>query len=267
MNKNHARSSEVFFPKKSLGQNFLVNPRIQERLIEACALEKNDVVLEIGPGKGVLTRPLADRVKKVLAIEKDNYLAPQLEKEFAGTNVTIEHADILKYPFEQLPAPMKVVGNLPYNIATPIIEKVLAFRHKFSVFYMTVQLEYGNRIVARPHSKEYGSLSCFVQYYAQAQKLFKIPPSAFRPAPKVDSCFLSLHMRPEPARKARDEEFLFKLIRACFSQRRKILKNSLAVIYGKEEGEELLRNLNIDPMVRAEDLRLEDYVRLANRGL
>ena len=267
MSRSRPRSSEVFFPKRSLGQHFLVDPRIRERIIAACDLTKDDVVLEIGPGKGALTRPLADRVKKVLAIEKDNFLAPQLEKEFAGTNVTIEHADILKYPFEQLPAPMKVVGNLPYNIATPIIEKVLAFRHKFSVFYMTVQLEYGNRIVARPGNKEYGSLSCFVQYYAQAQKLFKIPPSAFRPAPKVDSCFLSLRMRPEPARKARDEEFLFKLIRACFSQRRKAIRNSLAVVYGREEGEELLRNLNIDPMLRAEDLSLEDYVRLANRGL
>ena len=236
-------------------------------MIEACALKKDDCVLEIGPGKGALTRPLADRVKKVLAIEKDNDLAPQLKKEFAGTNVTIAHADILKYPFEQLPAPLKVVGNLPYNIATPIIEKVLAFRHKFSVFYMTVQLEYGNRIVARPGNKEYGSLSCFVQYYAIARKVFKISPSAFRPAPKVDSCFLSLHLRSEPAHNARDEEFLFKLIRACFSQRRKTIRNSLAVIYGKEEGEELLRNLNIDPMLRAEDLSLEDYVRLANRGL
>ena len=267
MSRSRPRSSEVFFPKRSLGQHFLVDPRIRERIIAACDLTKDDVVLEIGPGKGALTRPLADRVKKVLAIEKDNFLAPQLEKESAGTNVAIEHADILKYPFEQLPAPMKVVGNLPYNIATPIIEKVLAFRHKFSVFYMTVQLEYGNRIVARQGNKEYGSLSCFVQYYAQAQKLFKIPPSAFRPAPKVDSCFLSLRMRPEPARKARDEEFLFKLIRACFSQRRKAIRNSLAVVYGREEGEELLRNLNIDPMLRAEDLSLEDYVRLANRGL
>ena len=256
----------TFSPKRSLGQNFLVNPRIQERIIEACALEKNDVVLEIGPGKGVLTRPLADRVKKVLAIEKDNFLAPQLEKEFAGTNVTIEHADILKYPFEQLPAPMKVVGNLPYNIATPIIEKVLAFRHKFSVFYMTVQLEYGNRIVARPHSKEYGSLSCFVQYYAEVKKLFKIPPSAFRPAPKVDSCFLSLRVRPEPARKARDEEFLFRLIRACFSQRRKTIRNSLAVVYGREDTEKLLAELHIDPRLRAEDLSLEDYVRLAGQN-
>ena len=256
----------TFSPKRSLGQNFLVNPRIQERIIEACALEKNDVVLEIGPGKGVLTRPLADRVKKVLAIEKDNFLAPQLEKESAGTNVAIEHADILKYPFEQLPAPMKVVGNLPYNIATPIIEKVLAFRHKFSVFYMTVQLEYGNRIVARPHSKEYGSLSCFVQYYAEVKKLFKIPPSAFRPAPKVDSCFLSLRVRPEPARKARDEEFLFRLIRACFSQRRKTIRNSLAVVYGREDTEKLLAELHIDPRLRAEDLSLEDYVRLAGQN-
>lgn len=258
--------STAFFPKRSLGQNFLVNPRIQERIIAACALEKSDVVLEIGPGKGVLTRPLAQRVKKVLAIEKDNFLAPQLEKEFAGTNVTIEHADVLKYSFEQLPAPMKVVGNLPYNIATPIIEKVLTFRHKFPVFYLTVQLEYGSRIVAKPGSKDYGSLSCFVQYYATARKLFKISPSAFCPAPKVDSCFLSLHMRTAPARNARDEEFLFKLIRACFSQRRKTIRNSLAVVYGREDTEKILAELHIDPRLRAEDLSLEDYVRLARQN-
>lgn len=267
MSKSRSRFSEAFFPKKSLGQNFLVNPHVQEKIIAACELTREDVVLEIGPGKGALTRPLADRVRKVLAIEKDNFLAPQLEKEFTGTNVTIEHADVLKYPFDQLPASMKVVGNLPYNIATPIIEKVLAFRHKFPVFYMTVQLEYGNRIVARPGSKDYGSLSCFVQYYAQAQKLFKIPPSAFSPAPKVDSCFLSLRMRPELAHKVRDEEFLFKLIRACFSQRRKTIKNSLGVVYGKGEAGELLRKLDIDPMARAEDLSLEDYVRLSSQGL
>lgn len=266
MNKSGARSSEPFFPKRSLGQHFLVNPHVLEKIIAACELTREDVVLEIGPGKGALTRPLADRVKKVLAIEKDDFLAPQLEKEFAGTNVTIEHADVLKYPFEQLPAPMKVVGNLPYNIATPIIEKILGFRHKFPAFYMTVQLEYGNRIVAKPGSNDYGSLSCFVQYYAKARKLFKIPPSAFSPVPKVDSCFLSLHMRPEPAHKARDEEFLFKLIRACFSQRRKTIKNSLGAVYGKEEAEELLRKLDIDPMARAEDLGLEDYVRLARQN-
>ncbi|MBI5416182.1 MAG: ribosomal RNA small subunit methyltransferase A [Candidatus Omnitrophica bacterium] len=267
MNKGRPPSSEVFFPKKSLGQNFLINPRIRQRIIEACELQPDDVVLEIGPGMGVLTRPLSAAVKHVLAIEKDNFLAPQLEKEFAGTNVTVEHADVLKYPFEQLSAPMKVVGNLPYNIATPIIEKVLAFRRKFPVFYLTVQLEYGNRIVAKPGSKDYGSLSCFVQYYAQTEKLFKIPPSAFSPAPKVNSCFLSLRMRLEPAAKARDEEFLFKLIRTCFSQRRKTLKNSLAVIYGKGETEELLRKFDIDPMLRAEDLSLEDYVRLANQDV
>lgn len=254
MNKSRPRILDPFFPKRSLGQNFLVNPHVQEKIIAACALTKEDLVLEIGPGTGVLTRPLADRVKKVLAIEKDHYLAPRLEKEFAGTNVTIEHADILKYPFELLPVPMKVVGNLPYNIATPIIEKVLAFRQKFSVFYMTVQLEYGNRIVAHPGNKEYGSLSCFVQYYAQAKRLFKIPPSAFSPAPKVDSCFLSLHMRAAPAHKAHDEEFLFKLIRTCFNQRRKTIRNSLSVIYGKETTEELLGALKIDPRLRAEDM-------------
>ena len=256
----------TFLPKRSLGQNFLVNPHYQEKIIAACELDPEDVVLEIGPGKGVLTRPLAQGVRKVFAVEKDNYLAAQLEQEFAATNVTIEHADVLKYPFEQLPAPLKVVGNLPYNIATPIIEKVLKFRHKFPVFYMTVQLEYGNRIVAKPGSKDYGSLSCFVQYYAIAKKLFKIPPSAFKPAPKVESCFLSLHMRQTPALPARDDEFLFKLIRTCFSQRRKTIRNSLSAVYGKEKTEELLAELHIDSRLRAEDLSLEDYVRLANES-
>ncbi len=259
-------ASAAFFPKKSLGQNFLVNPHVQEKILAACELTPEDIVLEIGPGQGVLTRPLAQRVRKVFAIEKDHYLAAQLEQEFAGTNVTVEHADILKYPFEQLPAPLKVVGNLPYNIATPIIEKVLAFRHKFPVFYMTVQLEYGNRIVAKPGSKDYGSLSCFVQYYATVKKLFKIPPAAFRPAPKVDSCFLSLHMRSAPVHQVNNEEFLFKLIRACFSQRRKTIRNSLAVVYGKEDAAKFLEKLRIDPRLRAEDVGLEDYVRLANES-
>ena len=266
MNKGRARSSGSFFPKKSLGQNFLVNPRIQQKIIEACELEKDDVVLEIGPGQGALTRPLSERVSKVFAIEKDDRLAGRLSGEFAGTNVLIIHDDVLEYSFDRLPEGVKVVGNLPYNIATPIIEKVLTFRHKFSAFYLTVQLEYGNRIAATPGSRDYGSLSCFVQYYADVRKLFNIPPSAFSPAPKVESCFLFLRPLSQPRWPARDEQFLFILIRACFSQRRKTIRNSLATVYGEETGE-ILKKLNIDPMLRAEDLGLQDYVRLANRGL
>lgn len=261
------RSSDIFVPKRSLGQNFLVNPRVQQRIIQACDLHNDDVVLEIGPGKGALTTAIAAGVKEVFAVEKDDRLAEGLREQFRDTNVRIVHADVLEYPFSRLPDKLKVIGNLPYNIATPIIEKVLASRHKFTIFYMTVQLEYGNRLVARPHSKDYGSLSCFVQYYAQTQKLFKIPPTAFNPVPKVDSCFLSLRMRREPECAAKDEKFLFQLIRACFSQRRKTLKNSLSAIYAKERMDDLLRKFKIDPMARAEDLGLEDYVRLANQLL
>lgn len=261
------RASATFVPKKSLGQNFLVNPRVRQRIVDACELQPDDVVLEIGPGKGALTRPLAARVKKVFAVEKDDYLAGQLQNEFHETNVTVLHADVLAYPFDRLPDGLKVIGNLPYNIATPIIEKVLAFRHKFPVFYMTVQMEYGRRLAARPCSKDYGSLSCFVQYYAQPQKLFRIPPSAFAPIPKVDSCFLSLRMRREPEGAASDlfDPFLFKLIRACFNQRRKTLKNALSSICSKERLEDLLLKLNINPMARAEELSVRDYVGLAQR--
>ena len=180
----------TFSPKRSLGQNFLVNPHVQEKIIAACELTPADVVLEIGPGQGVSDAAARGPGQKVLAIEKDNFLAPQLEKEFAGTNVTIEHADILKYPFEQLPAPMKVVGNLPYNIATPIIEKVLAHRHKFSAFYLTVQLEYGNRIVAQPGSKSTAHCPVLSNITPRAQRSYsRSRRRRFVPAPKVDSCF------------------------------------------------------------------------------
>ncbi len=255
----------AFFPKKSLGQNFLVNPRTRDRIIRACDLKKDDLVLEIGPGKGILTYPISSWVQRVYAIEKDDFLARQLRSQLEGSNVTVVHADILRYPFIELPRRMKVIGNLPYNIATPIIEKVLTYRHQFSVFYMTVQLEYGNRIVATPGTREYSSLSCFVQYYAQPQRLFKIAPGAFSPAPKVDSCFMCLKLRQEPLWKAYDEGFLFKLIRSCFNQRRKTIRNSLATIYSTGETERLLCRLEIDPWLRPQDLSLKDYVRLANK--
>ncbi|OGX37447.1 MAG: ribosomal RNA small subunit methyltransferase A [Omnitrophica WOR_2 bacterium RIFCSPHIGHO2_02_FULL_50_17] len=263
---SHPTDPHAFIPKKSLGQHFLVGPGVRQKIIEACDLRPDDVVLEIGPGKGALTRPLSERVSKVFAVEKDDRLAARLKQEFAGTNVAILHADILEYPFERLPCGVKIVGNLPYNIATPIIEKVLAFRRKFTAFYMTVQWEYGSRMAAGPHSKEYGSLSCFVQYYADVKKLFKIPPAAFMPPPKVQSCFLRLDMKERPPLPAGSEEWLFKVIRTCFNQRRKMVQNSLSSLLPKKEIDVILQGLHIDSRLRAEDISLEDYVRLADRA-
>ncbi len=253
-----------FIPKKSLGQNFLINPRIRQRIIHACELSKDDVVLEIGPGKGALTCAIAPCVRAVFAIEKDDRLAQELRERFSGTNVTVIHADVLEYPFDLLPDGMKVIGNLPYNITTPIIEKVFQHQKKFSVFYMTVQLEYGNRMTAGPDSKDYGSLSCFVQYHADAKRIFRIPNTAFQPVPKVQSCFICLRIRKKPEYSV-DADLLFKVIRACFNQRRKIIVNSLSRVIPKEKLVGVLHAAGIDPCVRAEELGLADYARLTEK--
>ncbi len=238
---------------------------MRDRIIEACDLRKDDLVLEIGPGTGLLTQTIAEKVSKVFAVEKDDRLARNLKERWDGTNVCVIHADVLAYPFEELPGSIKVIGNLPYNIATPILEKVFRWRRKFDVFYMTVQWEYGSRMAAGPHSKEYGSLSCFVQYYADVKRLFKIPPAAFRPPPKVQSCFLRLDMKERLPLSAGSEEWLFKVIRTCFNQRRKMIQNSLSSLLPKKGIDAILQGLHIDSRLRAEDISLEDYVRLADR--
>ncbi|MCK5081858.1 MAG: ribosomal RNA small subunit methyltransferase A [Candidatus Omnitrophica bacterium] len=253
-----------FFPKKSLGQNFLINPNVIKRIIASCDLKPTDTILEIGPGKGALTHALSEQAQKVIAIEKDDHLAAQLTQTFKDTNVDVIPADILKYPFDKLPSNVKIIGNLPYNIATPIIEKAINYRKKFYAFYMTVQLEYGQRITAGPDSKSYGSLSCFVQYYADTKILFKIKNSSFQPIPKVQSCFLQLNLLEKPKHKAQDEKCLFKIIRACFGQRRKTIANTLSTIVHKEKTVELLKTLDINPKLRAENISLKKYVQISN---
>jgi len=257
---------DPFAPQKSLGQNFLINTNIAERIINSCHLTLADTVLEIGPGKGALTRGLAQHCKKVLAVEKDEKLAEQLQKDFKDSNVRVINDDILKYPFNTLPNNIKVIGNLPYNIATPIIEKIIDYRQKFQELYITVQLEYGQRIAARPNTKSYGSFSCYVQYHMEPKILFKIKNSAFAPIPKVQSCFIRLDILNKPKQKADNSDFLFKIIRACFGQRRKTIRNSLAGILDKERVPHLLEILKINPKLRAENLSLEDYIRISNTG-
>lgn len=256
---------DTFVPRKSLGQNFLINPRIIARIIDACSLKSDDIVCEIGPGQGALTHLLGQRVAKLVAIEKDRRLAEQLKKEFTDTNVEIIHADILKYPLETLARHSKFIGNLPYSAATAIIARVLTHRPAFGVFFMTVQREYAKRMTARPSSPAYGSFSCFVQYYACAKILFPVKNSAFKPMPKVQSCFLRLDLRRHPENAAKSEVHLFKLIRACFEQRRKTILNSLGAFnQDKTKTLRLLESLQIDPQWRAENLSLEDFVRISN---
>ncbi len=251
-------------PKKSLGQNFLINENVRQRIIASCDLKPTDIVLEIGPGKGALTDLIAPRVKKIIAVEKDIQLVKELKIRFSNSNVTIINKDILEYSFDELPEEVKVIGNLPYNIATPIIQKVLNYGRKFYIFYLTVQWEYGQRMVAQPSTKSYGSWSCFVQYHTDAQMLFKIGRASFFPVPKVQSCFLQLKIPKKIAFDVNNEQLLFQIIRQAFHQRRKNILNSLAIFGHKSFLENVFKQIGIDGQWRAENLSLENYVYIAN---
>lgn len=251
-------------PKKYLGQNFLIDHNIRNKIITACHLNQEDTVLEIGPGKGMLTKELARHVRAVIAVEKDGFLAKALQKEFEHSVVKIYHADFLEFPFEKLPRGLKVVGNLPYNVATAIIEKILYYRTWVSSFYFAIQWELGERIVAQPNSKEYSSLSCFVQYYGTPKILFKIKNTAFKPEPKVQSCFMQLECPPQGKFSCLDEQLLFKIIKTAFQLRRKTIANSLSPLLEKNQLTDLLMSLDIAPQKRAEAISLKEYVHLTN---
>jgi len=251
--------------RKSLGQNFLVDKNAVIRIIDACGFKRDETVLEIGPGTGLLTREIAPQVKQLIAVETDPRFCEQLNQEFPASNVRIVHADFLEFNIpELLPANerIKVVGNLPYYITTPIITTVLGQRELFREMYLTVQLEFAERIAAQPGSKTYGAFSCFVQFYAEPTLLFKIKSSSFKPKPKVDSCFLKLTLREKPLFDVPDETFLFKIIRTSFQQRRKTLANSLSALFPKEAVALALAQSEIDSQRRAESLSIADFVRL-----
>ncbi len=251
-------------PHKSLGQNFLVDDRQQQKIVDACALQADEVVVEIGPGKGAITRRIYPLVKELIAVEKDRSLAALLAQEFQQPQVEIVQADFLKWDMSLLPQPVVVVGNIPYYISTPIIEKILAHKDKIRRVFLTVQLEFGQRLAASAGGKDYGSLSCFVQYYADVQVLFKISRHCFNPRPKVDSCFVSLTIKSKPDVPARDERQLFNLIQKSFTQRRKTIVNALKKTVGQERLMDELQRLGIDPRWRPEDLTLLNYIKLSN---
>jgi 16S rRNA (adenine1518-N6/adenine1519-N6)-dimethyltransferase len=251
--------------KKSLGQNFLVDQRAIGRIIDACGFSLDETVLEIGPGQGALTRQIMPRVKHVIAVETDRVLAARLTEEFAGQNLTVYHDDILKFDLSLLPGPLKVVGNIPYNISTPIIARMIDERSYFTAIFMTLQHEFGVRLVARPGTRDYSSLSCFVQMFARPQLLFKIPPSAFRPMPKVMSCFMRMDLRAKPAERILDEALFTQVVRTAFQQRRKTVLNSLLVLCkSKDELAGIFGSSGVDAKARAGDLTIAEYARLAN---
>jgi 16S rRNA (adenine1518-N6/adenine1519-N6)-dimethyltransferase len=258
-------------PKKSLGQNFLIDKNIQNKIIRACGLSQDDIVLEIGAGRGDLTVQLAGNVKKVYALEIDMRLYPLLEQGIMiYDNCQIIKSDILKFDLvkflqeNKIKQKIKVIGNIPYYISSPIIEHLIGCRQAVSSVFITVQKEFGRRVRAHPGSKDYGSFSCFVQYYAECAILFEISRNCFRPVPNVDSCFLSLFFRESPVVMVADEAVFFKLIRTAFNQRRKTLRNSLDGLLIKEKLMDFFEATGIDKNVRPEELSLAQFADLNN---
>ncbi len=254
----------AFIPKKRLGQNFLVDRRAIDRIVSACDLQPDEVILEIGPGQGALTRVFLPFVKGIVAVEADRTLAERLRTDFEDRALTVYHDDILKVDLSKIPGPLKVVGNIPYNISTPIIARILENRAMFTSLFMTLQYEFGARLVAKPGTKDYSSLSCFVQMFAEPKLLFKIPPAAFRPMPKVTSCFMRLDIRREPAEKVIDEATFVAVVRQAFQQRRKNLLNSLSPLCPKNDVARILEVAQVNAAARAEDLTIAEYARISN---
>ncbi len=254
-------------PNKRLGQNFLIDNNIKDNIINAVGLNKNEVVLEIGPGLGALTEDLCKCAKKVIAIEKDRLLYKYLLKNIAYKNLELIHGDILKYNFKQGDNHnLKVVGNLPYYISSPILTYLIDNRTSVDSIFITVQKEFAQRLVASPGTKDYGSITCFVNFYTEPSILFTIKSRSFYPVPEVDSCFMKISFRKEPLYLT-DEEKLFKIIRASFGKRRKTILNSLsssAIFSSKEEVLQKLKDSGISPKRRPEELTLKEFAALVN---
>ncbi len=256
-------------PKKSLGQNFLIDKNVVGKILDALELKPNETLLEIGSGKGDITSLIAPCVKKLYAVEIDRRIFSELSlkaKEYP--NLESINSDILKCNIAELPldkgAKLKVFGNIPYYISTPIINRLISFRDFIERVYITVQAEFAERLTALPGNKDYGSLTCYVQYYAFVRRIFTIKKNSFYPVPKVDSCLLGLEFRKKPLVFVTDEKKFFSIIRAAFGQRRKKLSNNLKGHLNEDILKVFFAESNISPNARAEELSLQDFAYLAN---
>lgn len=265
----------AFYFKKNFGQNFLIDFNIIEKIIDSAEIDRNDFVLEIGPGIGSLTQGLAEKAKKVVVVEIDSHLIPILKNTLKDyDNVEIINEDILKADIDTIIAnycenqEIKVVANLPYYVTTPIIMNLLEKKYKIKSITIMIQKEVAQRIQAQPKTKEYGSLSIAVQYYCDAQIKMLVPPVCFLPKPKVASAVIQLEVLKKPKIDVKNEMLFFQIVKCAFGQRRKTLMNSLYNLGGfgisKEELTESILSIGLLEKVRGEELSLEDFSNLCN---
>jgi 16S rRNA (adenine1518-N6/adenine1519-N6)-dimethyltransferase len=253
---------------KKLGQNFLLDAKVLDGIIDAAEIKPGDTVLEIGPGIGTLTERLAEAGADVTAVEIDGRLVEVLKQTLAGyESVKILHGDILKIDISQEIASekYKVVANLPYYITTPILMKFLEERLPVELLVTMVQKEVAERIVAAPGGKDYGALTVAAQYYTEPEIMFIVPPRAFVPAPEVESAVIRCKVRSEPPVSVRSEKSFFQVVRAAFGQRRKTLGNALKTLGLSKEGvQNILDRAGVDAVRRGEQLSLAEFAQVAN---
>ncbi len=258
------------FPKKKLGQHFLVDPDILDKVISAAQVSREDVILEVGPGLGDMTVALARQVEKVIAIEIDErFIAILKQKSESYRNIEVIRSYVLKIDYKRLlgreTIPIKVVANLPYQITTPLLFRFIESKEAFSSLTLMIQKEVAERMTASPGRKEYGPLSIFVQMFSDVSIRFTIKPSAFFPPPKVDSALVHMTWKEQPMIDPEEQEWFKKVVRACFGYRRKTVINSIkhSELCIPPSVESKMEKVGIDPRRRPETLSIEELSKLA----
>jgi 16S rRNA (adenine1518-N6/adenine1519-N6)-dimethyltransferase len=243
-------------PRRRFGQNFLIDQDIIAAIVRAIDPRPEDVMVEIGPGLGVLTAPLLERLKQLHVIEIDRDLVARLEARFAPDKLRIHSGDVLDFDFNAIPAPFRAVGNLPYNISTELLFHLQAQAERLADAHFMLQKEVVERMVAAPSSAAYGRLSVMLQYRFVMEKLIDVPPESFRPAPKVDSAVVRMSPLPAAQVPVCDAALFGKVVTTAFTQRRKTLRNALATLIDTPQ----LQALGIDSQLRPENLGVAEYV-------
>ena len=260
---------------KSLGQNFLINNEVVENIISSSEISKEDMVIEIGPGLGTLTKYLLEKAGKVLCIELDTKMIRILQDRFwQYNNFELINADILKVNLNEIITEnkkdgkiknVKIVANLPYYITTPIIMKLLEEKLDIKSITVMIQKEVADRLIETPGGKNTGAITYTVYYYCESEKIMEVPNSSFIPEPEVTSEVIKLNLRNEPAVDIKNTKVMFMIIKSAFMQRRKTLLNALTntkVFINKEEGTQILKKLNLNENVRAEELAIQDFANI-----
>ena len=265
---------------KALGQNFLINQNVVDKIVESSHITKEDLVIEIGPGLGTLTKELLEKAGKVICIELDKKMIKILTDRFSlYKNFELIHGDVLKVRLNKMIKEekekngfksAKIVANLPYYITTPIIMKLLEDRLDLESITVMIQKEVADRLIAIPGEKETGAITYSVYYYAIAEGIMEVPNDSFIPEPEVTSKVIKLTLRKEPPVEVKSRGVMFRIIKSAFMQRRKTLLNALTntkVFMSKEEGLKILKELHLDENVRAEKLTLQDFAEITNKIL